>query len=132
MKTLAIVWQRLVTPAQTTCPRCRATEAAVRHAFTTLQAALEPLGIRTTLESAELDTDAFQSAPAESNRIWIAGQPLEHWLGATVGSSRCCGACGDAGCRTVVVGKDTYEAIPEKLILQAALTALPELENVPA
>ncbi|MET1154705.1 DUF2703 domain-containing protein [Arthrobacter sp.] len=35
--------------------------------------------------------------------------------------------CGDADCRTVQICGTTFEAIPEQLILQAALAAASEL-----
>ena len=52
---------------------------------------------------------------------------LEEWLEGRVGSSRCCSVCGESECRTVEVGGTTYEAIPENLILKAALIASSEL-----
>ena len=61
--------------------------------------------------------------PSESNRIWIAGRSIEDWLSASVGKSTCCSACGGAACRTLEVGAETFEAIPEALILKAALLA---------
>ncbi len=61
--------------------------------------------------------------PSESNRIWIAGRPLEDWLDASVGKSTCCSACGGAECRTLEIGSATFETIPEELILKAALLA---------
>lgn len=52
---------------------------------------------------------------------------MEEWLGARVGSSRCCSVCGDSECRTVEVAGATFEAIPEKLFLKAALLASAQL-----
>jgi len=54
---------------------------------------------------------------------------MEEWLGARVGSSRCCSVCGDSECRTVEVAGTTFEAIPEKLFLKAALIASAQLVN---
>jgi hypothetical protein len=48
---------------------------------------------------------------------------MDEWLGANLGSSRCCSVCGKSECRTVEVGGTTFEAIPEKLIIRAALAA---------
>jgi uncharacterized protein DUF2703 len=67
------------------------------------------------------------SNPSESNRIWIAGRPMEEWLGARVGSSRCCSVCGDSECRTVEVEGTTFETIRERLLLEAALIASSQL-----
>ena len=130
MKSLPIVWQRLVSSGGETCDRCHATHEEVLRAISKLKEALRPLGIEPTLEIKEIDEESFKANPSESNRIWIAGRPMEEWLGARVGSSRCCSVCGDSACRTVEVGETTFEAIPEKLFLKAALVASSELLDV--
>jgi hypothetical protein len=127
MKTLPIVWQRLVSAAGTTCPRCQGTHEEVQRAVERLKRAVEPLGITPVLEIRELDQAAFLSQPLDSNRIWIAGQPMEDWIQGRVGSSRCCEECGDQDCRTVEVGGTTYEVIPEELLVRAGLTAASRL-----
>lgn len=124
---LPIVWQRLVSPDGKTCDRCEATHQAIQRAFSTLKETLRPLGIEPILETREIDEQSFKADPAESNRIWISGKPVEEWLGAKVGSSRCCSVCGDSECRTVEVAGTTFEAIPEKLFLKAALIASAQL-----
>jgi hypothetical protein len=85
------------------------------------------LGIEPTLDERAIDERSFKTNPSESNRIWIAGRPLEEWLGAKVGSSRCCSVCGDSECRTVEVAGASFEAIPEKLFLKAGLLAAAHL-----
>ena len=127
MVSLPIVWQRLVSPDGKTCDRCDATYQAMQQAFSALKETLRPLGIAPTLETRAIDEQAFKADPSESNRIWIAGRPMEEWLGARVGSSRCCSVCGDSECRTVEVAGTTFEAIPEKLFLKAALIASAQL-----
>ena len=127
MISLPIVWQRLVSQDGKTCTRCGSTHTAVERAVSTLQQVLRPLGIEPTLHTKALDESSFRADPSESNRIWIAGKPMEEWLGATVGNSRCCSVCGDSQCRTVEMGGATFEAIPEKLILKAALIASAQL-----
>src|SRR6516225_3089709 len=97
MKSLPIVWQRLISDGKT-CDRCAATQHEVEDAIRTLEDALRPLGIVPKLEAHELDPESFQLQPTESNRIWIAGKPLEEWLDATVGTSRCGSVCGDSEC----------------------------------
>ena len=131
MKSLPIVWQRLVSGGQT-CTRCAATQHEVEHAVHILEQALRPLGIEPQLEIRELDEALFAQDPSASNRIWIAGKPIEEWLEGTVGSSRCCSVCGDSECRTVEVRGTTFEAIPERLILKAALIAASELLDAPS
>lgn len=127
MKSLPIVWQRLINSDGKTCDRCNATYQEMQRAISKLKDALLPLGIEPTLELREIDEKSFRANPYESNRIWIAGRPMEEWLGARVGSSRCCSVCGESECRTVEVGADKFEAIPENLFLKAALVASSEL-----
>lgn len=127
MRSLPIRWQRLVDSEGQTCVRCAATQEEVEHAVAKLKEVLAPLDMTPVLEVAEVAKTTFQANPPESNRIWIAGRPMEDWLGAAVGSSPCCSVCGDADCRTVQIRGTTFEAIPEKLILQAALAAASEL-----
>lgn len=88
-----------------------------------LEPALKALGLRPVLETRPMEEAAFRAAPAESNRIWIDGRPLEAWLGARSADSPCCDVCGDLPCRTVEVEGRTYEAIPAELIVKAALIA---------
>ena len=123
MKILPIVWQRLVNAKGRTCPRCEGTGEEVLRALDRLKAALAPLGVEPTLETTELDEASFRAQPSESNRIWIAGKPLEEWLEAKTGSSRCCKECGDNECRTVEVGSRTHEVIPEELLVRAGVIA---------
>ncbi|MDO8775564.1 MAG: DUF2703 domain-containing protein [Burkholderiaceae bacterium] len=122
MKSLPIIWQRLVKDGKT-CDRCAATHQEMQKAISKLKEALHPLGIAPTLEIREIDEKSFKANPSESNRIWIAGRPMEEWLGAGVGSSRCCSVCGESQCRTVEIGGATFEVIPEELFLKAALVA---------
>lgn len=129
MKSLPIIWQRLVASDGRTCDRCSATYQEVQRAFSKLKEALRPLGIEPTLDVREIDEKAFNATPSESNRIWIGGRPMEEWLGARVGNSRCCSVCGESECRTVEVGATTFEIIPETLVLKAALVAASQLLN---
>jgi len=130
MKTLLILWQRLVSPEGKTCDRCNATYQEMQRAVETLKQSLRPLGIEPSLEIREIDERAFKANPSESNRIWIAGRPMEEWLGARVGSSPCCSVCGTSECRTVEAEGTTFETIPEKLFLKAALVASSQLLSV--
>lgn len=127
MKSLPILWQRLVSSDGKTCDRCSATHLEMQRAFEKLKQSLRPLDIEPVLEIREIDEKSFKVTPSESNRIWIAGKPMEEWLGASVGSSPCCSVCGTSECRTVKVEGITFETIPERLFLKAALVASSQL-----
>lgn len=123
MKTLPIVWWRLVNAEGETCDRCDATYRELQRAVARLTEALLPLGIEPTFETRAIGPDEFEADPRESNRVWIAGRPMEEWLGAEVGGSPCCDVCGESECRTVSLGGVTFEAIPEEIVIRAALLA---------
>jgi hypothetical protein len=124
--TLPIVWQRLISDGRT-CPRCAGTESEVERAVTQLAEVLRPLQIEPTLEMLEIDEAAFEAAPGESNRIFVAGRPLEAWIGATPGESECCSVCGTTQCRTVELGGRSFETVPTSLIVKAGLAAAADL-----
>ena len=126
MKPLPITWKRLVKEGQT-CERCGSTYEQVVEALARLAAALRPLGIQPVLETLVLEEPAFQADPSESNRIWIAGKPMEEWLDAGVGRSTCCSVCGGLPCRTLEVSGNTFETIPADLIVKAALIAASQM-----
>ena len=123
MRTIRIVWQRLLSLQGQTCDRCAATELALQQAVETLQQVLAPLQIQVELHRQAMTLEQFNQDPQASNRIWIADQPLEAWLGASTGTSPCCSVCGDAACRTLECGDRSYEAIPPQLIIKAGLLA---------
>lgn len=127
MKTLPIIWKRLVNLEGKTCDRCDATYQEMQRAVSKLSQALNPLGIEPTLETEVMDAASFRANPSESNRVWISGKPMEEWIGASVGMSRCCSVCGQSDCRTVEMGGTVFEAIPEKLFIKAALAAASSL-----
>lgn len=127
MRRLHILWQRLVDDTGRTCDRCWNTQLQLHGAVEKLKLALVPLGIEPTLEEKTLEC-ACAGDISQSNRIWIAGKPLEDWIGARVGQSNCpCDVCRNAECRTVEVGGAVFEAIPEDLIVRAALLAAADL-----
>lgn len=131
MKALPIVWKRLVKDGGT-CQRCGSTQQGILGAMTKLEAALRPLDIVPTLNTQQIDDASFRADPSESNRIWIAGRPMEEWLGASVGMSTCCSVCGNLPCRTMQVGGETYDAVPEELIIRAGMLAASAMVGVPA
>ena len=127
MKTLSILWQSLVNESGQTCERCTDTGSTVENAYKKLKKSLVELGIEVELKKEILDFSIFIKDPLQSNRIWIAERPLEEWIGATVGKSQCCNVCGDLECRTISINQDTFENIPEYLIIKAGLLAAAEL-----
>ena len=122
MRQLPIVWQRLVS-AGGTCPRCDATHQHLQSAVVKLREALKPLNVEPILEVRDISESSFRKDSAQSNRISIADKPIEEWIGAGVGSSRCCSVCGDEPCRTMEVAGAVFEAIPEAVVMKAALIA---------
>jgi hypothetical protein len=120
-KTLVIRWQRLVDIKGDTCGRCGDTERSLDEARRLLARSLKPLDIRAELVKTRLTLEQFKRAPSESNRIWIGDATLDEILGAKAGDSRCCGACGDSNCRTLIIDGRTYETIPSQLIVRAGL-----------
>ena len=123
MRTIRIVWQRLLSLQGQTCDRCAATELALQQAVETLQQVLAPLQMQVEFHRQALTLAQFNQDPQASNRIWIDDQPLETWLGASTGTSPCCSVCGDAACRTLECDQQSYEAIPPRLIIKAGLLA---------
>jgi len=127
MKQLIIRWQRLVNESGQTCNRCSDTGSTVDKAYNKLKKSLAELGIEVELKKEVLGFSIFRKDPLQSNRIWIAERPLEEWVGATVGKSKCCDVCGESECRTISINQDTFENIPEDLIIKAGLLAAAEL-----
>ena len=132
---LGIEWQRLLDEDGKTCDRCGGTEEQLRRAVETLQSALQPLGIKVTLEKKSLGPECVKNI-MESNQILIAGRPLEEWVGAKVGASACGSCCAKLGetveCRTTSVDGKTYEVIPAQLIVKAGLKAAAEIIVAPS
>jgi hypothetical protein len=127
MKPLTILWQRLVDSQGQTCDRCGATYQNLQEAIARLEQALQPLDINITFETKEISRESFAVDPSLSNQVWIAGKPIEYWLGASVASSPCCSVCGDSKCRTIEVERQVFEAIPPHLIIKATLIAASQL-----
>lgn len=126
MKTLEIIWQRLI-HEEKTCPRCGSTGDEVENAVVSLRQSLGPLGIDVVLKKREISIDEFKKDPLQSNMIWINDRILEDYLGGTTGQSRCCDVCGPNDCRTVEVDGNEYEVIPSELMIKAGLLAAAQL-----
>jgi hypothetical protein len=123
MKVLKIRWQRLVDEKGQTCDRCGTTETAIEDAVQKLKRSLNQLQIDVVLEKSAISFSTFSKDTLQSNRIWVADKPIEEWLSATIGQSKCCSTCQDSDCRTITVDGKTYEDIPAELIVKAGLLA---------
>jgi len=124
---LDIRWQRLLDAKGATCERCQATGDAVELAAEKLRQAFRARKINVSIQKIEITWEEFCKNPQESSRVWLNGKSLEVWIGADVGQSPCCGPCGDQECRTISVFDNTYEQIPEHLILKAGFLAAADL-----
>ena len=133
---LKVQWQRLLDVDGNTCDRCLATQKEISKGVHSLRASLRPLGINVILEEKSLSSQKCTIDVSESNRIWLADQPLEEWLGAEVGQSPCGSCCSVLGknveCRTVSYGGETYEVIPAELIVKAGLLAASQIMRAPS
>ena len=130
MKKLIIQWQRLLDDRDQTCPRCSETGETVQTGVAKLKGALAELGIEVELIQSALDFSTFFNNPLQSNSILINGKLLEEWLGGKTGKSKCCDVCGDSDCRTISFGENTFESIPENLVIKAGLLAAAELIEI--
>ncbi len=119
---LNIKWQRLVSDGET-CERCEATGKEVEKAVEKLEKSLNLLGVDVILEKKALSEDEFRESPKKSNLVFVDGEPLENWIGADVGQSKCNNICGDEKCRTIVVDEEEFEVVPSDLIMQAGMKA---------
>jgi hypothetical protein len=139
-KPLEITWQRYVDDTGGTCDRCGTTQAELSKAYEVLKESFAPENIDVVLKDRVLSADACARDLSQSNRIWVAGRPMEDWLGAEVGMSSCGGCClelarGQAGqgsspeasCRTIAYEGRVYEAIPSDLIVKAGFMAASEM-----
>jgi len=127
MKTVTIRWQRLTDVNGQTCARCMSTQNSIQSAYRKLKESFSVLDIEVILQKENIDFPIFSKDPLQSNRIWVNEKPLEQWIGATVGQSKCCDVCGESECRTVTIGQDTFEIIPEDMIIQAAFLAAADI-----
>lgn len=127
MKKLTIQWQRLLNDKNQTCRRCSETGETVETGVLKLKNALAELGIEVELIQKAIDFSAFAKNPLQSNSILINGKLLEEWIGGETGKSKCCDVCGDSDCRTISFGENTFESIPENLIIKAGLLAAAQL-----
>jgi hypothetical protein len=129
-KLLHITWQRLVDDASATCPRCSDTGKNLDAAVDKLRPVLERQGIQIVVQKKRILPLAFDKNPLDSNRISIGGKTLETWLHAETGKSKCCDACGDNECRTLLFEGNAYEDLPRELIVRGILRAVEAIFHI--
>lgn len=123
---LLIYWQRLVDETGETCDRCNKTYLNLEKVISVLKPALLNFGIEIVFEKRALSLEEFKKDPLQSNVISIDGKTLEDILNLKVGSSCCCGPCGDSECRTIVDKDGEKEEVEERVILKAIFKVLSE------
>ena len=131
MKKLTILWQRLLDDTGRTCPRCGETGGIIETSIEKLKKSFVEIGIDVQFIKKSVNFTQFSIDSLQSNRILINNKTLEEWIGASVGKSKCCDVCGDSDCRTLTFGHNTFETVPEALIIKASLLAAAELFNEP-
>lgn len=125
-KELVIKWQRLMYNGET-CPRCSDTEKEIKKAIDALKKICENSNIKLKFKKEKITKKEFEKNPLESNRIFINNKPIENYINAKTGKSKCCNICGNTDCRTIIVKKNQFEVISSDIIIQAALTAISEI-----
>ena len=119
---LVVEWRRLAVGGET-WERCGSTGANVRAAVEAMGPVLAAQGITLELREVELPPEEI----AHSNEVLVDGTPIEELVGGTAAVSDC-PSCGDlvgtpCSCRTVTVGGEEHEELPESLIAAAIMTA---------
>ena len=128
MQQLEIEW-KYFDQAGNTCLRCSDTGETLQEVVNKLATQYGEKGIAVRFKETLLDASDL----SQSNQILFNGTSLEDLVsGAQLIESHCKSCCEmigeDVSCRAVVVEGVTYEAIPEKLIRQAAHAAV-NMEN---
>jgi hypothetical protein len=124
MKTLHIEWKHYEKDG-VTCTRCGDTGQTLNQAIQNLRKELASRNIALTFSETILPEQAIP----ESNSISFNGAALETLIPGAKTSENLCRSCSeltgrDTLCRTVEVGGELYEAVPDTLIRQAAFRAL--------
>lgn len=123
MKHLEIEWMHYDKEGET-CTRCNNTGDNVKAALKSISKDKNFKDTIITYKETKLDADKMP----ESNTVLINGIKLETILNATASENFChsCSCLAGAGsnCRTIVRDGQSYEAIPEEMILEAIIKTL--------
>lgn len=122
MNPLVIEWRHLAIGGET-CERCGSTGANVRAAVEAMAPVLAAQGITLKFREVELPAEEI----AHSNEVLVDGTLIEELVGGETAVSDCA-SCSDlvgapCCCRTVKVGGEEHEELPESLIAAAIMTA---------
>lgn len=126
MTSLVVEWRHLAVKGKT-CERCGSTGANLVSAMADLRPVLAVRGIDLELRVIPLPPEEI----ARSNEVLINGTPIEGFVQGEAAASDC-PSCGDlvgapCACRTVRVGGEEFEELPESLIVTAILNAADRL-----
>ncbi len=130
MTPLIVEWRRLAVGGET-CDRCKTTGKNVRAAVEAMRPVVVAQGIELELREVELPPDEI----AHSNEVLVDGTLVEELVGGMAAVSDC-PSCGDlvgvpCSCRTVTVGDEVHEELPESMIAAAIMTAADRRSGVP-
>ncbi len=130
MTPLVVEWRHLAVEGET-CERCGGTGANVRAAVEAMAPVLAAQGIELELKEVELPPEEI----AHSNEVLVDGTMIEELIGGETAVSECA-SCGDlvgapCSCRTVKVGDEEHEELPESLIAAAIMTAADRRAGAP-
>ncbi len=126
MTALVVEWRHLAVEGET-CERCGSTGANLRAVVAELAPVLAVQGIALELREIELPPEEI----ARSNEVLVGGTPIEDLVGRKAAVSDCA-SCGDlvgapCACRTVRIGDEEHEELPESLIATAILNGADRL-----
>jgi len=126
MTRLVVEWRHLAVEGET-CERCGSTGANLRAVVAELTPVLGVRGIALELREELLSPEEI----ARSNEVLVGGRPIEEVVGGRVAATDCpsCSTLVGApcACRTVCVGDEEFEELPESLIVTAILKAADRL-----
>jgi len=119
LQSLLIEWRHLDKDGNT-CARCADTGTALDAVVKQLAGECRPRGMDIRFKETRLDEGRI----AESNSVFINGRPIDEILpGANTGMNHCESCCAFTGrdmqCRTLTIGGQLWEAIPESLLREA-------------
>lgn len=126
MTRLVVEWRHLAVEGET-CERCGSTGANLRAVVAELAPVLGVLGIVLELREELLSPEDI----ARSNEVLVGGTPVEELVGGRTAATACPSCSTLVGtpcaCRTIRVGDDEFEELPESLIAAAILNAADRL-----